>query len=165
MFFHKYNQFILFCNLRIDSPESSMRIALWTILSRTASAMVFSPMMSCQAHTGTCEVMIVARRPCLSSMMSMRFERAGASKGCIPEVVEYEQVCALDPLEFGQYGSFGFCGLELSHKTCGACIKHSHAFLTCPYPRAVAMKLLPVPALPVMSSRVARSRRSCRTAA
>ena len=76
---------ILFCNLRMDSPKSSILIEWCTILSRIASAIVFSPITSCQSHTGTWEVMMVARRPCRSSIMSISEDRAAASKGCMPK--------------------------------------------------------------------------------
>ncbi len=48
--------------LRMLSPLSSMRWALWTIRSRIASAMVGSPIMACHPDTGSWAVMMVDRR-------------------------------------------------------------------------------------------------------
>jgi hypothetical protein len=47
--------------LRMDSPRISMRWALCTKRSRMPSAMVGSPICSCQRETGNCEVRIVER--------------------------------------------------------------------------------------------------------
>ena len=47
--------------LRIDSPRISMRWALWTKRSRMPSAMVGSPICSCQRETGSWEVRTVER--------------------------------------------------------------------------------------------------------
>lgn len=84
-FVYKYNDSFLLLHFRSDSPKSSMRIAWCTILSRTASAIVFSPITSYQSLTGTCDVMTVDFLPCLSSMMSIRFIRPRESKGCMPK--------------------------------------------------------------------------------
>src|SRR6267154_3329741 len=46
---------------RMDSPRISMRWALWTKRSRMPSAMVGSPICSCQRETGSWEVRTVER--------------------------------------------------------------------------------------------------------
>ncbi len=48
---------------RTDSPLSSMRCAPCTIRSQMASAMVGSPIISCQPDTGSCETKIEDARP------------------------------------------------------------------------------------------------------
>src|SRR5690606_2576086 len=53
----------------------STRIDLLVRRSRIASDRVGSPMMSYQTATGNCDEMIVALRPCLSSITSMRSRR------------------------------------------------------------------------------------------
>ena len=67
--------------LRMLSPVSSMRWAVWTILSRMASATVGSPMASYQLETGSCEDMMIDLRPWRSSIMSSRMGRSLASMG------------------------------------------------------------------------------------
>ena len=47
--------------LRIESPRTSIRCALWTRQSRMPSASLGSPICSCQRDTGSCEVRMVER--------------------------------------------------------------------------------------------------------
>ena len=53
-----------------DPPFSSILYELFTILSHIASAMVGSPITSCQADTGSWLVIMVEASPCLSSNIS-----------------------------------------------------------------------------------------------
>lgn len=61
---------------RIDSPFSSIRCAVCTILSSMTSAIVGSPIASYHSETGICEVMMIDLRPCLSSIISRSIGRS-----------------------------------------------------------------------------------------
>jgi len=60
------------CFFLTDSPLSSIRKALCTSRSQIASAIVASPIISCQLFTGNWEEITVDPLPCLSSMISKR---------------------------------------------------------------------------------------------
>ncbi len=99
----------------MDSPKSSILIEWCTILSRIASAIVFSPITSCQSHTGTWEVMmvlVVRAYPRLCPSVRMR----GGIEGMYAEVIKDEKVGTLDPFQFGKNRAFCLCGLQLTHQ-------------------------------------------------
>lgn len=58
---YKYTFSVFSFLLQSDSPNSSMRSEWCTMRSRTASALVFSPVTSFHSLTGICEVMFVDR--------------------------------------------------------------------------------------------------------
>ena len=77
----------------MDSPFNSNLCEEWTILSKIASATVFSSNSSCQTLTGICEVMMVAFLACLSSMRSSSVSCLCASMVCNPKSSSISRSC------------------------------------------------------------------------
>ena len=72
-------------NFLTDSPFSSIRWAVWIRRSQMASAIVASPITSCQLFTGSCDTKRDDLRPCQSSRISRSVSRLYASSGASPK--------------------------------------------------------------------------------
>lgn len=90
--YDSYISFFLFFFLS-DSPANCILIARCTILSRIASATVFSPIIAYQPLTGSCEVMMVDLFACRSSIISRSEALLCWSKGWIPKSSSINKSC------------------------------------------------------------------------
>lgn len=111
----------IFFFLLIDPPLSSMRCESWTMRSRIASAIVFSPITSCHLLTGNCEVIINDAFPCRSSMISIRAALLCASKG----VVEHQQALSFDLGDFLDIRGIGLSHFKASEQFRGIRVKYA----------------------------------------
>ena len=82
-------------SLRAEYPCSLMRWAPCTMRSQIASAMVGSPITSCQDDTGSCETISAEARPWRSSRISSSAIRTSASSGSSAKLSMITRACFL----------------------------------------------------------------------